>query len=130
MAVYFFYGDEDYNIDLAIEDMKSKLNPDFLAMSFQVYDNPEYADLIQTLRTPPMMFGDMLVIVNADKYFSSQKNYFEDNELADIEDALNNNPESLNVVFVVKLPREENKKIDTRRKLYKIVSKFTRVSNF
>lgn len=124
MAVYFFYGDEDYNIDLAIEDMKSKLNPDFLAMSFQVYDNPEYAALIQALRTPPMMFGDMLVIVNADKYFSSQKNYFEDNELADIEDALNNNPETLNVVFVVKLPREENKKIDTRRKLYKIVSKF------
>lgn len=124
MAVYFFYGDEDYNIDLAIEDMKSKLNPDFLAMSFQVYENPEYADLIQALRTPPMMFGDMLVIVNADKYFSSQKNYFEDNELADIEDALNNNPETLNVVFVVKLPREENKKIDTRRKLYKIVSKF------
>ena len=25
MAVYFFYGDEDYNIDLAVEEMKAKL---------------------------------------------------------------------------------------------------------
>lgn len=124
MTVNFFYGEEDYNIDLAIEDLKSKLNPDFLAMSLQTYDNPEYSTLIQALRTPPMMFGDMLVIVNADKYFSSQKNYFDDSELADIEDALKNNPESLNIVFVVKLPRDENKKIDSRRKLYKILSKF------
>lgn len=124
MAVFFYYGEEDYNIDLAIEEMKSKLNPDFLAMSFQNLDNPEYPTLIQALRTPPMMFGDMLVVINAEKYFSSQKNYFEDAELADIEDALNNNPPSLDIVFVVKLPRDENKKIDSRRKLYKILSKF------
>lgn len=124
MAIHFFYGEEDYNIDLAVEEMKSKLNPDFIAMSFQSYDNPEYQTLIQVLRTPPMMFGDMLVVINSEKYFSSQKNYFEDSELADIEDALTNNPESLNIVFVVKLPRDENKKIDSRRKLYKILSKF------
>lgn len=124
MAVYFYYGDEDYLIDSQIETMRSKLNPDFLSMSYQVYDNPEYPDLINILRTPPMMFGDSLFIINSNKYFSSQKTYFEDNELADIEDALKNNPEALNVVFVVKLDREEGKKLDTRRKLYKILSKF------
>jgi DNA polymerase-3 subunit delta len=58
------------------------------------------------------------------KYFSSQKNFFEDSELDDIEDALKNNPPSLNIVFVVKLPRDEGKKLDSRRKLYKILSKF------
>ena len=124
MAVYFFYGDEDYNLDIAIDNMKSKLNPDFLSMSFQVHDNPEYATLIQILRTPPMMFGDMLIVIQADKYFLSQKSFFEDSELSDIEDALANNQESLNIVFTVKLPRDENKKIDTRRKLYKILSKY------
>lgn len=123
MAVYFFYGDEDFNIDLELEAMRSKLNQDFLSMSFQTLDNPDYRTLITALRTPPMMFGDMLVVINADKYFSSNKNFFEDNELEDIEDALNNNPESLNIVFVVKLPRDENKKLDSRKKLYKILAK-------
>jgi len=124
MAVFFYYGDEDFLIDSELETMRSKLNPDFISMSYKVYDNPEYADLINLLRTPPMMFGDSLYIINAEKYFSSQKTFFDDNELNDIEDALQNNPESLNIVFVVKLPRDEGKKIDTRRKLYKILSKF------
>ena len=124
MAVYFYYGDEDFNIELAIDELKSKLNKDFIAMNFQALDNPEYPELITALRTPPMMFGDMLIVVNADKYFSSQKNFFEDSELDDIEDALKNNPDSLNIVFVVNLPRDENKKLDSRRKLYKILTKF------
>ena len=124
MAVYFFYGDEDYNIELELESMKSKLNPDFLAMNYQCYDNPEYQDLITALRTPPMMFGDLLVVVNAEDYFLSNKTFFEDRELADIEDALKNNPDGLNIVFVVRLPRNENKKLDSRRKLYKILSKY------
>ena len=72
MGVYFFYGDEDFNIDLTIEEMKSKLNQDFIAMNFQTLDNPEYSELITALRTPPMMFGYMLIIINSEKYFSSQ----------------------------------------------------------
>ena len=124
MAVYFFYGDEDYNIELELEKMSSKLNPDFKSMNFQVLDNPAYSSLITALRTPPMMFGDMLIIINSEDYFLSNKNFFDDAELADIEDALKNNPEGLNIVFVVKLPRDENKKLDSRRKLYKILSKF------
>ena len=124
MAVYFFYGDEEYNIELEIEKMSSKLNPDFKSMSYLVLDNPPYSDLINALRTTPMMFGDMLTIINAEEYFLSNKNFFDDNELNDIEDALKHNPESLNIVFVVRLPRNENKKLDSRRKLYKILSKF------
>ena len=124
MAVYFFYGDEDYNIELEIEKMRSKLNPDFISMSFQTLDSPDYSTLINALRTPPMMFGEMLVIINAEDYFLSNKNFFDDKELEDIEDALKNNPDQLNIVFVVKLPRNENKKLDSRRKLYKILSKY------
>lgn len=132
MAVYFYYGEEDYNIDLELDKMRSKLNPDFISMSYQVLDNPNYQDLITALRTPPMMFGETLIVINADKYFTNSKKTsdeesvagFDDVQLEDIEDALSNNPENLNIVFVVKLPRGENKKIDSRRKLYKILSKF------
>ena len=124
MAVYFYYGDEDYNIELELSNMSSKLNPDFKSMSYQVLDNPSYPDLITALRTPPMMFGDMLIIINAEDYFLSNKNFFDDNEIADIEDALKHNPETLDIVFVVRLPRNEGKKLDSRKKLYKILSKF------
>jgi DNA polymerase-3 subunit delta len=104
--------------------MRSKLNPDFIAMSFQVFDNIDYQKLITILRTPPMMFGETLIVINCDKYLTSQKNYFEDNELKDIENALDNNVDSVNIVFVAKLPRNENKKLDSRRKIYKILSKY------
>lgn len=124
MAVYFFYGDEDYNIDLELEAMRSKLNSDFISMNYQVLDNPNYSTLITALRTPPMMFGDMLVVINAESYFSGNKNPFEDSELEDIDDALKNNPETLDIVFVAKFPRDENKKPDSRKKLYKILSKY------
>ena len=124
MAVYFFYGEEDFNIDLELEKMRSKLNPDFLSMSYQVFDSPDYQTLINAIRTTPMMFGSMLTVINAYNYFfDKKKTWFEDNELADIEDAISSVPESLDIVFVVKIPRGENKKIDTRRKLFKILSK-------
>ena len=104
MAVYFFYGDEDYLIDAQIESMRSKLNPDFLPMSFKIFDNPNFSDLITALRTPPMMFGESLYIIKSEKYFSAKKDStgeegeddlkFSDSDLKDIEDALNNNPET------------------------------------
>ena len=124
MAVYFFYGDEDYNIELELNKMVSALNPDFKSMSLQNLDNPDFQTLMNSLTATPMMFGDMLVIINCDSYFAANKNAFDDKELSEIEKALNNNPENLNIVFVLKLPRDENKKPDSRRKLYKILSKF------
>ena len=127
MAVYFYYGEEDFNIDLQIESMRSKLNPDFLSMSFQTLDNPEYPALMSALRTQPMMFGNMLAVINADKYFLSQKNFFEDSELEDIETSLKNIPEAVDIIFVCKLPRGEGKKLDSRRKLYKILTKYEAV---
>ena len=123
MAVYFFYGDEDFNIELELDKMRSRLNPDFLSMSYQLLDNPEFPALINAIRTTPMMFGDMLIVINAEEYFSGNKKWFEDSELSEIEDALNNTPDSLKIVFVVRLPRDENKKLDSRKKLYKILSK-------
>ena len=35
MAVYFYYGDEDYNIDLAIEALKKGLDKNFASVNFK-----------------------------------------------------------------------------------------------
>ena len=35
MAVYFYYGDEDYNIELAIEALKKGLDKNFATVNFK-----------------------------------------------------------------------------------------------
>lgn len=124
MAVYFFYGEEDFNIDLELSKMRSKLNPDFLSMSCKTLDNPDFIDLITALRSSPMMFGSSLVIIDINDYFFGENYNFDDKEMEEIQDALENNQDGIDIVFVSRIPRGEGRKIDTRRKLYKVLSKF------
>ncbi len=121
MAVYFFYGDEEFNIEQEINKLKKGLNKDFLEMNFKIYDNPKFIDLITILRTQPMMFGRMLVVIKCENYFSKA---FDDKEIKQIEEALELNSENLDIVFVVEFPRNEGKKIDSRKKLFKLLSKY------
>ena len=121
MAVYFFYGEEDYNIEQEIGKLKKGLDKNFLEMSFKTYDNPKFPDLISLLRSQPMMFGKMLIVINCLDYFSKT---FEDKEIKEIESALENNNENLDIVFVAQLPRNEGKKLDSRKKLFKLLKKY------
>ena len=124
MTVHFFYGEEEYDIELTLNTMRAKLDSNFSAMNYRIYTNPSYDELTQILRTQPMMFGNMLIIVNANGYFLEQKGAsFEDKQLTEIENLIKNSPELVDIVFVVKLPRGEGKKLDSRRKLFKILSK-------
>lgn len=119
--IYFFYGDEDFNIDLEVEKLKKELDPNFLEMSFKTYDHPKFADLTAILRTQPMMFGKMLIVIDCIKYFSDG---FDDKEIKEITEALENNNENLDIIFTAKIPRDEGKKLDTRRKFYKLLTKY------
>ena len=121
MAIYFYYGDEEFNIELEINKLKKGLDENFLEMSLKTYDNPKFADLISILRTQPMMFGKMLVIIKANDYFNKA---FEDKEIKQIEEALEDNNENLDIVFVAELPRNEGKKLDSRKKFFKLLSKY------
>lgn len=120
MAVYFFYGEEDFDIENEINKLKKKLDKNFLEMSFKTYDNPKFPDLISILRTQPMMFGKMLIVINCLDYFSKT---FEDKEIKEIEKALEDNNENLDIIFVAQLPRGEGKKLDSRKKFFKLLSK-------
>ena len=121
MAIYFFYGEEDYNIEQEIEKLKKGLDKNFLEMSFKTYDCPKFPDLISILRSQPMMFGKMLIVINCLDYFSKT---YDDKELKAIEEALECNNENLDIAFVAQLPRNEGKKIDARKKLFKILKKY------
>lgn len=120
--IYFFYGDEDYNIEIEIKKLKKKLlDKNFASMNFRTANNPNFPDLISLLRTQPMMFGNMMVVINIEDYFSKT---FEDSQLDEITNALKNNVDSLCIIFTAILPRNENKKIDSRKKIYKIITKY------
>lgn len=119
--IYFFYGDEDFNIDLEVEKLKKDLDPNFLEMSFKTYDHPKFPDLMAILRTQPMMFGKMLIVIEGLKYFTDG---FDDKEIKQLTEALEGNSDSLDIIFTAKLPRDEGKKLDTRRKFFKLLSKY------
>lgn len=121
MAIYFFYGEEDFNIEQEIEKLKKGLDKNFLEMSFKTYDNPKFPDLISILRTQPMMFGKMLVVINCLDYFSKT---FDDKEIKQIAEVLEENNDNLDIVFVAQLKRDEGKKLDSRKKFFKTLSKY------
>ena len=121
MAIYFFYGEEDFNIEKELDKLKKGLDKNFLEMSFKTYDNPKFADLTAILRTQPMMFGKMLIVINCLDYFSKT---FDDKEIKEITSALENNSDNLDIVLLAILPRNEGKKLDSRKKFFKLLSKF------
>jgi len=121
MAVYFFYGDEEFNIEQEVQKLKKGLDKNFLEMSFKTYENPKFADFVAILRTQPMMFGKMLIVIKCNEYFSKS---FEDKEIKQIEEALEDNNENLDIVLIAELPRNEGKKLDSRKKFFKLVSKY------
>ena len=121
MGIYFFYGDEDYLIDEELKSYRNKLDDNFSAMNYTVYDNPNYPDLIAILRTQPMMFGKLMIVINCEKILSSS---LEDSQLKEIEASLASNTDNLDIFFVAKYPRNEGKKPDSRKKIYKILSKY------
>ncbi len=90
-------------------------------MNFKTFDNPSVPDLIAILRSQAMMFGKLLMIINCKDYFSKK---FEDKELKEIETALEDNPENIDIIFVAKFPRNSKEKLDARKKLFKILSKY------
>lgn len=126
--IYFFYGDEDYNIELEIQKLKKKLlDKNFASMNFKSVNNPNFADLVAYLRTQPMMFGNLMIVINIEDYLSKA---LEDKQLDEIEDALKNNCEALCIIFVANFPRNEGKKLDSRKKFYKIITKYAQSQEF
>jgi hypothetical protein len=44
--IYFFYGDEEFNISNEIKKFRSKLDKDFIEMSYKYFNNPKFPDLV------------------------------------------------------------------------------------
>jgi len=130
--IYFYYGDEEFNISTEIGKLKSKLDKNFLEMSYKEFDNPKFPDLISLISSQPMMFGKMLIVIDCVNYFKSKKKDseneggFDDGQIKQIESVLDNVNENLDIVFRAYCAPDSRKKtsIDKRKKLFKILSKY------
>lgn len=130
MGISFFYGDEDYLMDLEILKAKAALDTGFAAMNFAEYTYNErdkkcgigFADLIPIIRTQPMMFGKMVIVINCANLLTTT---LEDSQIKEISDALELNSENVDIFFVAKFTNDDKKKKpDSRKKIYKILSKY------
>lgn len=130
--IYFFYGDEEFNIFTEIKKLKSKLDKNFLEMSYKEFDNPKFPDLMVAISTQPMMFGKMLIVIDCINYFKSKKKDtdseggFDDGQIKQIENALERVNENLDIVFRACAVPDSKKKIsiDKRKKIFKLLSKY------
>lgn len=125
--IYFFYGDEEFNISNKIKEFKSKLDKDFAEMSYKYFNNPKFPDLISAIKSQPMMFGKMLVEINCLGYLSgksSDDKSFDDKQFKQLAEALDCSSENVDVVFTAQIPPDSQKKIDKRKKIFKLLSKY------
>ncbi|MCD7878550.1 MAG: DNA polymerase III subunit delta [Candidatus Gastranaerophilales bacterium] len=131
MAIFLFYGQEEFLIEKEIKKLKNELlDVSFISMAYKIFDNPPFNVLIECVQSPPLMFGSTLNIINIDKYLTGSKISIDDKQLAVLDDSLSNISPMVNIVFLCKIPRNENKKPDSRKKLYKILSKYSQVREF
>ena len=131
MSITFFYGQENYFIEKEIKKMKSEfLNSDFITMNYKVFDNPQGAQLIECCQNSPLMFGDMLSVIHVDKYLLGAKMSLTDEQLESFDFALKNANPKVHLVFVCKIPSDENKKPDSRKKFFKILTKYANCKEF
>lgn len=131
MAVFLFYGQEEYLMEKEIKKLKNELlDASFMSMAYKVFDNPPFNTLIECVQSAPLMFGSTLSIIYLDKYLIGNKMSLDDKQIESIDYALSSLSDSVNIIFVCKVPRDENKKPDSRKKFYKTLSKYSQVREF
>lgn len=131
MAVYLFYGQEDYLMHKEIKRLKDELlDVSFLSMSYKVIDNPNFSQLMECLQSSPLMFGNTLSLIYFDYYLVGNGASFDDKQIESIDFALKNINNSVNIVFFCEISRDEQKKVDGRKKLFKTISKYAQVKEF
>ena len=124
--IYFFYGDEEFNISNEIKKLKSGLDKNFLEMSYKEFNNPKFPDLISAVSSQPMMFGKMLIVIDCIKYFKAKSDdSFDDKQIKQFEETLENVNENTDIVFrAISDPDPKKPGVDKRKKIFKILSKY------
>jgi glycerophosphoryl diester phosphodiesterase len=99
-------------------------------MAYKMYDNPPFQTLLECVQSAPLMFGNTLALIYYDKYLVGNKLSLDDKQIEALDYAFSNMSPSVNIIFVCRISRDEYKKPDSRKKLYKVLSKHSQVREF
>lgn len=125
MPCFFFYGTDDYKIELQIEKLKSELlDENFKFMNFRTFYSPAPAELSDICASTPLMFGNMITLIKVDNYFFKIKNRsveFSDKQADYLAAILEKIPPAHTLIFTCVVPN--GKKIDSRKRIFKVLSK-------
>lgn len=131
MAVFLFYGQEEYLMEKEIKKLKGELlDSSFLSMAYKFFDNPPFTTLLECVQSAPLMFGSTLSLIYVDEYLLGNELSLDDKQIECLDSALSFINPSVNIIFVCKIPRDKNKKPDSRKKIYKTLSKYSQVREF
>ena len=144
MPVYLFWGEEEFNLENAVRDLRERIvDPDWVLLNHKIFNKPEITDLIDNLRTMPMSMGNLLIEIRAANLFlrGSKKTSDDDSEnnkkilgsdplMKKLLDTLESINDNTHILFVCKIPRDSGKKIDSASKLVKTIQKIGDVREF
>ncbi len=133
MPIYLFWGDEDFNIESRLNKLKeTALGTDINPLNYKKYDNPDFATLDEILRSQGMLFGAVLHVIKANKYFlgGSAKFDLDDKEIEHLINSIENLGENTHIALICETPKGEGKKPDSRKKLYKTIQKYGMIESF
>ena len=133
MPIQFFWGDEDYLIESAVNKVKKEVLKDNInPLNYKVVDNPSFPLFSETLRTNATMFGDVVIQIKCQKYFLSSKNEqkLDDKQINQLVSDFGNIPDRVHIILVCPTLRGEKKKPDSRKKIFKELQKITKPQEF
>ena len=119
--IYFYYGDEDFIISEKIKELKQSLGGTLSETNFKSLVNPDFADLISAIRVQGVLFGKILTVIEIYDYLKST---LDDKQIKQVTEALEANTDNADIIFTAKIPRDGGEKIDKRKKLFKLLSKY------
>ena len=130
--LFFFWGQEDFLINSEIEKLKNKfIDKNFEVMAYKKIYEPRFEDLLNAVQAVPMMFGNIMHVIDVNKFFlSDSESSLDDWALNQLENAFKNKSEKNIVVLRLIIPKESKRKVDSRKKIYKITSKYAQEKQF
>lgn len=126
MPLSFIWGEEDFLIEKEINSVKQNvLGDDISELNYRVSDNPDFSDFVFLLRTQPMMFGDIVYVIKADKYFldTAKAKKLDDKEIDELIEAIDLISDRVHIILTCQIARGDKKKPDSRKKFYKAIAK-------
>ena len=133
MPIHFFYGNEDFLIEKEINNLKQEiLKGDVNELNYRVIDNPSFSLFSESIRTNAMMFGDTIILIKCPNYFleTKSKTTLDDKQTKELIEAFNNVSDRVHLILLCPTKKDEIKKPDSRKKLYKELIKLTTPKEF